>query len=1139
MKNKRLYSLLCAVAVTVTSVAQPVCAMEPVGIFQDSKQGADDDEMDYEVLETDKKGRNLLVRIGNVYVTSEYNDENHSSTTYYSNGSLEGESYIEKIITQEIPENEFHSVLVTTDETADGTVIEEYDKDDNLTRRVSKDGQVEVNMYDTEGNLIKQISPYLGTEEDRLHTISYEYDGDGRMVMSRVPQALNEDGSVSYQIEKYTYNENGNLISYAKNVNAIGEAETFVTTDYEYDGSRMVKMTEYDADGSILTIAQYYYDEDGNMVRQYTGLTDPLTILGLDDVVAGADTEYNVASYEYENGQLVKEGDSNGNTITYKYNEEGLLTEKTGKDGSRYEYTYRENLFRESERIFYADNDTDTPNEVREYVQESEEDGSYGMLTEIKEGDASTYYTYDENGMLTEEKDPNGNTITYEYDEDENITGISVTDKKNVPVGTTVYRYGEDGKLTGIENGDGDKIADISYDENGNVEKEAYGNGIVAEYGYYENGLPSEVVASVKAGEKQLDISYEYSVDGQMKKKTDNLSDIKTEYSYDGMGRLESETCEKDGTETTIEYMYDDASNLLEISKDGVTELENAYESGNHLEASEEGAAEYDANGNLIRLGGVAYTYDVRNRLVQVDTAEHTVCYEYDTNDKLISRSVDGEQEQFVWANDTLVAKLGETNTYYYTDLGENVKASEEGENMTYYLEENSRGDVAVLADGEGNVTGKKEYSAFGSIEDTKNNTEFAHGYTGAFYDNVTGLVYLEARFYAPEQGAFLTEDTVTGDRTDAVTLNRYIYCTQDPVNKIDRSGHWGTDRHKKISAAALAGNGYTNESMKECVNYTAGWADTYFHYKKGTEYKLLLSEQSKKRMNLSNLKGYCDQSKVNLTTGIKLNRYGTPYHGRGAYPSYLAYLMGLALQFQKGYQITNLALRNDNEMFQQMNFDTLIHLSGRYESVTGKSMTRNLYSYLILGLALHLAADLWAHVAIVDDSESVLRSFSDYFIDVDDLITALNQKVPITYLELYYFAKPGKYNTLHSELGEKGKPSALARKEVAEQSATRLVQFYKNGRIMYSGNKTLSGTSGPNTTDVLNLRSLVCPNASWVDHVYDVKNTQGWTRRIFHRYTCSSCDANSKDSCYLFFYKKTGANNGLGSRELEPGDYQ
>ena len=34
--------------------------------------------------------------------------------------------------------------------------------------------------------------------------------------------------------------------------------------------------TEYDTDGSVLAIAQYYYDEEGNKLRQYTGLTSPL-----------------------------------------------------------------------------------------------------------------------------------------------------------------------------------------------------------------------------------------------------------------------------------------------------------------------------------------------------------------------------------------------------------------------------------------------------------------------------------------------------------------------------------------------------------------------------------------------------------------------------------------------------------------------------------------------------------------------------------------------------------------------------------------------------------------------------------------------------------------------------------------------
>ena len=92
MRNKKLCSLLCVAAITVTSLAQPAYAAESCGIAHEATVEADGEEPDYEVLKTDENGRDLLVRTGDVYVTSEYDDENHRVTTYYSNGPLDGDS---------------------------------------------------------------------------------------------------------------------------------------------------------------------------------------------------------------------------------------------------------------------------------------------------------------------------------------------------------------------------------------------------------------------------------------------------------------------------------------------------------------------------------------------------------------------------------------------------------------------------------------------------------------------------------------------------------------------------------------------------------------------------------------------------------------------------------------------------------------------------------------------------------------------------------------------------------------------------------------------------------------------------------------------------------------------------------------
>ena len=58
--------------------------------------------------------------------------------------------------------------------------------------------------------------------------------------------------------------------------------------------------------------------------------------------------------------------------------------------------------------------------------------------------------------------------------------------------------------------------------------------------------------------------------------------------------------------------------------------------------------------------------------------------------------------------------------------------------------------------------------------------------YTGDIYDKSTGLYYLNARNYIPEDGRFITLDTYRGDIKDPSSLMPYLYCTN---NRVPRQG--------------------------------------------------------------------------------------------------------------------------------------------------------------------------------------------------------------------------------------------------------------------------------------------------------------------------------------------------------------
>ena len=60
-------------------------------------------------------------------------------------------------------------------------------------------------------------------------------------------------------------------------------------------------------------------------------------------------------------------------------------------------------------------------------------------------------------------------------------------------------------------------------------------------------------------------------------------------------------------------------------------------------------------------------------------------------------------------------------------------------------------------------------------------------------YDEETGLYYLNARYYDPATGRFITEDTYLGELTDPLSLNLYAYVLGNPHKYWDPTGRAGS----------------------------------------------------------------------------------------------------------------------------------------------------------------------------------------------------------------------------------------------------------------------------------------------------------------------------------------------------------
>ena len=103
--------------------------------------------------------------------------------------------------------------------------------------------------------------------------------------------------------------------------------------------------------------------------------------------------------------------------------------------------------------------------------------------------------------------------------------------------------------------------------------------------------------------------------------------------------------------------------------------------------------------------------------------------------------------------------------------------------------------------------------------------------FTGSVRDLGSGLQYMNARYYDPATGRFVSQDTYTGTPYAPWTQHLYSYCGNNPVNMVDPTGHM------PIKPIAVNDGGSTRvvpepqESEEELVQVNGGtswWNDTY-----------------------------------------------------------------------------------------------------------------------------------------------------------------------------------------------------------------------------------------------------------------------------------------------------------------------
>lgn len=174
--------------------------------------------------------------------------------------------------------------------------------------------------------------------------------------------------------------------------------------------------------------------------------------------------------------------------------------------------------------------------------------------------------------------------------------------------------------------------------------------------------------------------------------------------------------------------------------------------------------------------------------------------YIYDGNLKRAKAFVNGQTVYNVYDSsgtlvhvETLDAASGSKAVNYVNGpMGTLARIEEDGsaDGKVTYMHGDHLGSTTTATNASGGIEFRESYTPFGETINNAAANDNQAGFTGHIKDKATGLNYMQARYYDPNIGRFLSVDPVTfGMTNDPGYFNRYAYTQNNPINFIDPNG--------------------------------------------------------------------------------------------------------------------------------------------------------------------------------------------------------------------------------------------------------------------------------------------------------------------------------------------------------------